>query len=187
MPACPIACSSTEIAADGTRRTPAGPGCTSPSSSPGWDVDPRTYVERVWGTAAGIAPRLIQSPTPSCLCDVDDRCSELAPPEVGLGARQDEDVATVDSRPPDGQARPRQFGEAAVDDLEGRTPGSVVEEEVAVELDDDLAAICQLPRRHRGSAPGVDPAVEGGDEGGRYQVVWWIEAIERHPERIGPS
>ncbi len=140
------------------------------------------------GCGDGRRDRAEADPEPDAklLGDFDDGCRELAPPEIRLGARQDQHVATVDSGSPYRQARPRQFGQSTVDDLEGRSPGSVVEQEVAVELDDDLAAVRQLPGGHRGGAAGIDPAVEGSDEGGRYEVVGSIEAVERHPERIGP-
>ena len=182
-PPAPIACSSTEIAADGTRSTPAGPGWTSPSSKSGL----RRRAEDVRRAGVGHRrrdrPEADPQPDAELLGDLDDGGRELAPAEIRLGAREDEDVATVDPAPPDGQARPGQLGHPAVDDLERRPAGSVVEEEVAVELDDDLAAVGQLPGGDRGGAAGVDPAVEGRDEGGCDEVVGRIEAVERHPRK----
>ena len=49
----------------GTRRSPVGPGWTSPRRRPGREAVPRIGTDRVWGTAAGIAPMLIHSTTPS--------------------------------------------------------------------------------------------------------------------------
>ena len=56
--------SRTLIDAAGTRSTPAGPGWMPPFSIPASDSVPRIGTGRVWGTAAGIAPRLIHSDTP---------------------------------------------------------------------------------------------------------------------------
>ena len=52
------------MAADGTRSRPSGPAATLPRSSPGREAVPRIGTARVWGTAAGMAPRLIHSTTP---------------------------------------------------------------------------------------------------------------------------
>ena len=114
MPAAPIACSSTEIAADGTRSTPAGPGWTSPRSKPGSDVDPRTYVERVWGTAAGIAPRLIHSPMPSCLATSTTAAANSRHRKSGSAPARTSRSRPSIAAPPDRQARPGQFGQPAV-------------------------------------------------------------------------
>ena len=139
------------------------------------------------GHGSGDRPEADPEPDAELFGDLDDRCRELPPPEIRLGAGQDEQVATVDSGSPNRQARPGQFRQPAVHDLERRPARSVVEEEVAIELDDDLAAVGQLPGGSRRSAACIDPAVEGGDEGRRDEVGGLIEAIERHLERIGPG
>ena len=53
------------MSADGTRSVPAGPAMTSPRRRPGRASVPMIGTARVWGTAAGMAPRLIHSFTPS--------------------------------------------------------------------------------------------------------------------------
>ena len=67
-PGCPAAAtsiSSADTSADGTRSVPAGPAETVPRSRPGVASVPMIGTARVCGTAAGIAPRLIHSTTPS--------------------------------------------------------------------------------------------------------------------------
>ena len=44
---------------------PDGPGSMPPRSRPGREAVPSTGTGRVWGTAAGMAPRLIHSTTPN--------------------------------------------------------------------------------------------------------------------------
>src|SRR3972149_4026776 len=56
MPAAETARSSTEIAADGTRSMPAGPGWTSPRSRPGRDDVPRMGTGRAWGAQPRTPP-----------------------------------------------------------------------------------------------------------------------------------
>ncbi len=52
-------------AADGTRSSPGGPCCSPSFSKPGAEAVARTGTGRVCATAAGIAPRLTHSTTPS--------------------------------------------------------------------------------------------------------------------------
>ena len=107
MPASATAISRTETAAAGTRRMPAGPGRTSPRRRPGCDVVPMIGTARVWGTAAGIAPRLIHSRDAEPLGELDHVGAERLPAIVRLGAGQDEQVALADRHVPDRELRAR--------------------------------------------------------------------------------
>ena len=49
------------MAAAGTVMVPMGPASTLARSNPSRDAVPKTVTGRVWGTAAGMAPRLIHS------------------------------------------------------------------------------------------------------------------------------
>ena len=65
IPAAATVISRAESAAAGTRRTPPGPCCSPSRSDASVEAVANTGTGRVCGTAAGIAPRLIHSTTPS--------------------------------------------------------------------------------------------------------------------------
>ena len=108
-----------------------------PRRSPGSDAVPRIGTDRVCGTAAGIAPRLIHSTTPSWRVSSMIGVGELAPAVVGLGAGQDEQVAFADPGRPQDELGPDDLGQAAVEDVERRAARAVVEQPVRLEPGDD--------------------------------------------------
>ena len=73
-----------------------------------------------------------------------------APAVVGLRADEHEEVAVADAGPADHELGPGQLGEPAVDDLERRAAGAVVEERVRVERRDDRRLAGDLLERRRG-------------------------------------
>ena len=86
------------------------------------------------------------------------------------------------------QRRPDEAREGAVDDVERRTAGSVVEQDVAVEGRDRLAAAGEHVGRVAGRARRVDPSVERGDDDGTGEGPGDVsEAIERHSASIVPA
>jgi hypothetical protein len=120
--------------------------------------------------------------------ELEDVVAQLFPAEVGLGAVQDEEVASIGLAMVQLQRRPDESRERAVDDVERRTAGSVVEQDVAVEGRDRLAAAREHVGRIAGRARRVDPSVERGDDdrtGERPGNV--SEAIERHSASIVPA
>ena len=141
MPAAATSSSRADTSADGTRSTPAGPADTSPRSRPGDASVPRIGTGRVCGTAAGIAPRLIHSATSRRPRELDDGGRERPPAVVGLRADEDEQVPLAEPRPAHGTSSvPGQLGQAAVDDLERRPPGPIVEQHVGIERRATIAA-----------------------------------------------
>ena len=186
MPAFATAMSKIEIAAEGTRRMPSGPGRTPPLSSPDRDSVPRIGTARVCGTAAGIAPRLIHSLTPKPRGELGHVPLELAPAVVGLGAGEHEEVALADPGRADDELGPDEAARAAVDDLEGRAPGAVVEDRVRVEGRDHPAALGEMAGRDGGGAPGIDPAVERDDDRGRVEIGQLPAELEQaHGRGVG--
>ena len=125
---------------------------------------------RVCGTAAGIAPRLIHCDDPEPAGEVDHVGGELPPAVVGFRPDEDEQVAFLEPRPAQDEARPGQLGQAPVDDLERRAARSIVEQLVGVEGRDGRAVVGQDGQRGRGRRARIDPAVERGDQDGRDQI-----------------
>ena len=124
-------------------------------------------------------------PDVEALGELDHGGAQFVPSEIRLGARQDEEVALVDPAMQEGQAGPRQLGDPAIDDLEGRSPRPIVEEDVAVERGDGRPAVGEVSGRNRRGPAGVDPAIERRDEDGAGQLAGFVEAVEAHRARIG--
>ena len=159
------------------------------AAGPGWDVDPSTLT----GPRVGHRRRDRAEADPERDVELAERARRRRPRTRAIGSRVRRRPARGgrDRRSGGGaerQARPGQLGEPAVDDLEGRPPGPVVEQRVAVELDDRRrrpSASCR--GRRRGGVAGVDPAVERGDEDRRDEVRGGIQPVEGHRRRIGPG
>ena len=100
------------------------------------------------------------------LGECDHVFGERAPAVVGLVARQHQEVAPAQAPPAQGDLGPCQLRRPAVNDLEYRPPGAVVEQQVVVEGGHDLSTFGQQAARRRGGRARVHPAVEG-DDGGR--------------------
>ena len=189
MPAWPIACSSTEIAADGHAQD-ARPGRAGRrrEGARARDVEPRTYVARVWGTAAGIAPRLIHSATSSCWAISTTAAANSCQRKSGSAPERTSRSRLVDPAAPDRQGRPGQLGDAGRRRSRASDAGS-----------DSRTGGRRRTRRRRRRRPraapaavergaaGIDPAIERGDEGRSDEIVRRIEAVERHPRRIGQA
>src|SRR4051794_4815937 len=188
MPALETAMSRIEMQAAGTRSVPVGPAWTSPFRSPGLEVVPRIGTGRVWGPAAGIAPRLIHSFRCSRFASATTSgdswrhrksgsaplrmrtsrsawrrrrrgsSGQLAPAEAGSGAAQEGDVALGSAPPPEGQRGPVGGPGPAVADLERRAAGPVIKQDVAVEAADERAVLGHPSSGVRGGRAGVDPA-----------------------------
>ena len=180
MPDRAIAWSRTEIAAAGTRRIPSGPGVTFARRRPGADSVPMMGTSRVWGTAAGIAPRLIHSATPrrsaSSTADADSSRQRKS----GSGP-----VRTRTSCSPILVRRSVSSGHSSV---AGRPftmssvgpPCAVVVEPIIVEGRDARAAGGDLAGCGRGCPAGVHPPVESGDDDGRHQVGGVLDLEQDH-------
>ena len=152
MPAAPTAISSTEIAADGTRRMPAGPGWTSPRSRPG----PRRR-SRGSATAPGVRHGRRDRPEADPLRDAElaRRCRPRRRRTRASGSRARRPTGRAGRGSPTRRWRsvelgPGQLGQPAVDDLERRPAGAVVEQRVGVEVDDDRAVAGEGVRGRRG-------------------------------------
>ncbi len=114
-------------------------------------------------------------------CKLDCPAGHRLPAVVGLRTGQDEHVVAVRSaQVADRQLGPGQRARPAVVDGEDRAPGAIVEELVGVEGRDRGRIHVQQAGRGRGCAAGVDPAVEGDDEGRRHQVGRAGQSVERH-------
>ena len=109
---------------------------------------------------------------------------ELAPAVVGLGARQDEDVAVADPPGHDVEVRPLQLGEVAVLDAQRGPASAVVEQRVAVDRRDAGAALCEERGRARGSRARVDPRVERDDHQWLDELLMVEDAVEAHADSI---
>ena len=140
---------------------------------------------RVCGTAAGIAPRLIHCDDPEPAGEVDHVGRELAPAVVGFRPDEDEQVAFLEPRPAQDEARPGELGQAPVDDLERWAARSIVEQLVGVEGRDRRAVVGEDGQRGRGRRARIDPAIERGDQDGRDQIAGIVKRVQAHPRRIG--
>ena len=98
MPASATAISSIDSAADGHAQQAGRAGRDAAAQQARRDAVPRIGTGRVCGTAAGIAPRLIHSRTPSRCASSTIVRGQRVPAVVGLGAGQDEDVAAPEPR-----------------------------------------------------------------------------------------
>ena len=117
--------------------------------------------------------------------ELDDVRGERPPPVVGLRPHEDEHVTIADTDPAHDQLVPGQLGELAVDDLEWRSPGSVVEDQVGIEARHDRRVSDEVLQRSRGRGPGVDPSVEGRHQGRGDEVPGIGQGVEAHHRRIG--
>ena len=156
-----------------------------PRRRPGSDAVPRIGTERVCGTAAGIAPRLIHSVDPELPGELDDGVGELPPAVVGLRAGQDEQVALTDPRGSQEELRPDDLGQPAVHDVERGPARPVVEEAVRLEPGDHPGVGRERAERGRRGRARIDPAIEGGDETRGDRVARIDHLIEAHGPRIG--
>ena len=163
MPPWPTAMSNTEIAADGTRSSPSGPGRTLPLRRPGRDSVPRTGTGRVCGTAAGMAPIEIHCATCSDLATSSHIRGQLAPAEVGLRAGQHHDVAPAETAVAQRQLGPLEAQRPPINDVERGPARAVVVQDIVLERRQRLAAFGQRGGRRRGGRPGIDPGVESDD------------------------
>ena len=172
------------MVAAGTRSTPDGPGWTSPRSRPGSEVVPRIGTDRVCGTAAGIAPRLTHSTTPrrpaSSTMAPDSACqrSSGSGPAMTSRSRSATRARRIVSS---GQV---ELGQPAVDDLERRAPGAIIEQLVRVERRHDRSLLAEeLGERDGGGVAGIDPAIERADEC-RCDEVARIAGTPRGGQRV---
>ena len=104
---------------------------------------------------------------------------------VGFRPDEDEQVAFLETRPAQDEARPGQLGQAPVDDLERWAARSIVEQLVGVEGRDRRAVVGEDGQRGRGRRARIDPAVERGDQDGRDQIAGIVKRVQAHPRRIG--
>ena len=137
------------------------------------------------GTAAGIAPRLIHCTTPSRPARSIMSAVNVSPAVVGFRPDEDEQVAFLEPRPAQDEARPGQLGQAPVDDLERRAARPIVEQLVGVEGRDRRAVVGEDGQRRRGRRARIDPAIERGDQDGLDQVAGIVKRVQAHPRRIG--
>ena len=170
MPASARRISRTDSAAAGRGGCPAGPGRTSARRSPGADSVPMIGTARVCGTAAGIAPRLIHSTTPSCSTSSTTAAANSRQRKSGSAPVRTSRSCSSIRRVRERQLGPGQLGQPAVDDVEGRSAGPVVEQEVGVERGHVGPAVGQELGRRRRRRTAVDPAVEGGQDRRRHEV-----------------
>ena len=113
---------------------------------------------------------------------------KLAPAEVGLGTRQDEQVALACARCAHRNIRPCQRLELTVDDVEHRPARAIVDEEIAVEGRDLLPFLGDLVRRSRRRRGRVDPPVERRDEHRRAQRRLGRQRVKVHlPQDTVPA
>ena len=149
------------------------------------DSVPRIGTEPGVGHGRGDRPEADPLGDAEPMGEVDDRVGDGAPAVVGLRADEHEEVAVGDAGPAEDELGPGQLREPAVDDLERRAAGAVVEERVGVEGGDDRRLAGDLLERRRGRRAGVHPAVEGGEEGRGDEVAGVVEGVQAHADRIG--
>ena len=155
----------------GPRRSTAG-GPARPAAS-GSVAVPTTGPGRLWGTSATRAPSVRTSGTPSSSARPTTWRAERAPPELGLGADEQEHVVGVARagwrrRP---RWRARRCGGRRRRRAGLRARRGEVEELLGVDLGDQLgvAAVDQVADGAAGGVAGVVPSLERGDEHGSVE------------------
>ena len=120
---------------------------------------------------------------------LDDGSGERLPSIVRLRAGQDEQVPLRKRDTPDDELRPGQLGKSAVDDLQSRAPGAVVEQGIRVERRNVDCVIEEPFEGRRGRAAGVHPAVErsherrGDEVAGVARAARPCQRIEAHARK----
>ena len=184
MPASATRISSMEIAAEGTRSSPSGPRLTPLVSTAGPEAVPMIGTARVWGTAAGIAPRLIHSATSRCWTSSTTASASSRQRKSGSGPPNREQVAAFDRRVPNSQCWPGQVVQPAAADLQRWPPGAVVEQRVGIELGDDPAAVAELLDCRRRGLAGVHPCIERHDDRRGDDLDRFDQPVQRHQASI---
>src|SRR6476469_8474740 len=96
MPEAVTAISSADSAAAGTRSRPSGPRASPGASRSSRDAVAISGTGRVWATAAGHGAKADPRDDVQVVHQLGDVRGQLLPAQVGLGAREDQQVASGD-------------------------------------------------------------------------------------------
>jgi hypothetical protein len=103
--------------------------------------------------------------------DLQHVLRQLAPPEVGLGAGQHEEITRSVPGSLQCEVGPHQLGQLPVEDVEDGPARAIVVQGVGIERGHGLAVATDEHARRGRCARGVDPPVERRDDGGSDEPV----------------